>query len=481
MTDNQANQAPLALAEQPLVAESAARFAQGVAELAGRIPEVAIKQEALRDSGEEIIDQFDIQPSLFEDQARTLVFTAITSRWADNKNREGEGAEKEQRFLYDSLALLAYAHSPKLAELKPIIEGETSKLSDDEKMRIYDRYTDQTLSREMAQAISGGLLGEAKKRLGVTDANEDPYEVRVLSIDPKKQTSLGLHTTITNWDELPGDHEEKLKRFREESALLRAVQDQQQGLELRAEKMADELGEEVLFAPAWVTHANGKTLLCITMPTAEKILNPELTANSRNYTQDYWKRDFAFLEHEYTHTQGGLNLDQGVSFGINMEEFRAELFSGNKHGYHDIKGLFQDVKSVTGFSLGEFLAQIPKGGSAESVYEEVARQLGLSPALELLLAAPANYFSEQSNPFHREIFNHLGGYDGITGRLLQQQIAAGKGEQIDARIADRAKHILSITKDYEGIINSKKRSGLNVVSNLISQKLKMMDNDARES
>lgn len=446
---------------------------------AENIPEIAARQEVLAPAAAEIIDEFSLEASLFEDEGRSLIFMALADRWATNKNNESEEeALREKTFIADALALLAYKHSPKLALLETTIKAEQTTISKSEELKVYDKYTDKALSEAMQQGIAEGLLDEVKSKLGVTPENEDTFEVRVLTIDKNGDSSHGIVAPPhSDWNTLSGDRHEKLSVIEEEYALTSAVRAEQQKLIDQAEQMGAELGKSDVFGIAWVTELGeeGRTTLCIAAPLAKKLLYPETTKYAKYYRDDDRNRDIATLEHEYSHTQGGLSIDKDVWFGIGIEERRAEEFSGNKMGYQDIKGLFQDIRIATGFDALAMLRSREKGGTQPQVYADMANILGLQGMLEVLMAAPTSYISEQSNQYQRGAWKYLGGYDGIIGRLLEREKQAGNIQGIEPRVEAQAQRVIqAFSKEKEpgevwGLY--RKKYGLNIVTDMVRQKV----------
>jgi|GEM_PF-725439 len=437
------------------------------------IPEVQQNREQLVKAGEEIIEQFELQPELFNDVGRSLVFTAIAERWATNEQQSGKATkaarEEEQEFLCDTVALLANKYSPKLTDVEKQIKDESEPISESTKGNVYDKYTDKESSSLVTEAVKNGdLLGKVKERLGITESNEDPYEIRVLSIGISSQT-YGLDSPSPNYD-LPYGHPDLVSA----QNTVDDVRLWKKGLEERATKFENELGKDSLFAPAWVTEIDGKRLLCISSGLAEKLLDKSVVGNTPWYTDDDLARDFAMFEHEYTHTQGGIMLDRGITFGINLEELRAEHFSGNMQGYQDIKGFFTHYNVITGYHPAKTFETMTKGGDIADIYGLIANQVGLNRMLEVIMASPNNYIEAQSNIYIRKAYEYIGGFDGVLNRLLEDQIAVGNKEQIDERIDmyvnKKAKAFNGPSLDGLGLWDYNRKFGLNVVTDLVNKR-----------
>ena len=460
--------------EQQQLIESMRRFEAGTTELTQIIPELQTRPEIF-DAGIDLINEFGIKPSLFENEGRTIVFTSIASRWAETSNKTDPNSLKEKVFVADTIALLANNHSYKLAEAKKIIDIENKELDDKATRRIYDKYTDDRLSAALTEQITnGGMLDAVKGRLSITAENEDPIVLRVLTVGSTMQT-MGLDVGQINYDYSTPNARAETEAAQQEQA---DVKHWKAGLKQRSIDMAKELGHDQAFADAWVTTIEGVKNLCVSSALAEKLLDPSLTKNTSHYGEKDLRNDLATLEHEYTHTQGGVNLDSGIIFGINIEELRAENFAENNLGYQDIKGFFRDYRLITGQDVAKELNQLPKGGSITEVYSLIANKVGINNMLNVLLASPNNYIEGQSNSFITEAYNHIGGFDGVLEAILAQEIANGNGTEIETRINNAAQQMLTVIDrpdsvfDIDSLSNYRKRFGLNVVTDMVAARAK---------
>lgn len=127
-----------------------------------------------------------------------------------------------------------------------------------------------------------------------------------------------------------------------------------------------------------------------------------------HYDESDWSRDLALVEHEYTHTQG--SLIKGIGPGIALEELRAEYFSGNRHGYLDIKKYFMGVRMLTGYSPVDSFEQDGKPYDSNTYYTDIAKSIGLDGLLDCLTAIPANYIAnEHASKYLKAVVAHNGG------------------------------------------------------------------------
>ncbi len=414
------------------------------ASLSEQIPELRDNPEILS-SVRELVEEFEIKPSFFSEPARGLLLSGIAARWA----KSAPDDVKEKTYVADIVTLLAHEHSDLLAEFSEQVKLDNEEFDDATRVRVYDRYTDRALSDEIQEMMSSGLIPQieaTKERLGITAENEDEYTIRVLSIADENDTnslsapapdySLGIRSS----------------ELAAQVQLKDDVKAWKKGLIERNMAFARELGVEEQFAPAWVTVLDGHKTLCISTALAEKIRDPQVIENSPLASQGV-DRDVAVLAHEYTHTQGGVTLDGGVTFGINAEELRAEHFSGDRHGYQDIKRFFAQYRIITGHSVKDGFDTRVKGGTSTEVLGDIANRVGLARMVDLALASPKNYIEHQSNVFIKEAYNYMGGFDGVLEGIYQDEVAAGRAEDIKERLEESARVIAEGEQRNPGLID----------------------------
>lgn len=408
------------------------------------VPEIGENRELLETTGKELIDKYQIGEEFFGDDGRALTFTAIANRWATVER------PYEKVFLEDALTLLAAEHSAPLKEINDWVvahESDTKNYDEETAMTVYDRYTHNELTEKMRAAVNNDLLADVKESLGVTADNEDPFDLRVLSIGTEYTRNGIRPPAFPDRDSLKGSDEDKEAQNNAASAQHADFTRWSKGLDRRTEEFKQAIGQKEV-APAWINRFEKHgTVLCIPMTTAEKLLSPEITENDRYYTETDRAREIATLKHEYTHTQGGLTLNNGISFGIGLEEIRAEYFSGNKMGYQDAKAFDLSLGMITGKSSPFYFKEKIKGGDPFSVYGELASRIGLNRLLEVIMVRPNNYDADQSNLLQANIAEHLGGYDAVLNRLREDQIAAGKEAEVEERITQVAESLLKRGKE----------------------------------
>lgn len=419
-------------------------FTNAVDKLAEKIPEIAEQRDAIEQSGKELLEEFDIKTELFEDTGKSLFFTTLAERYSALENSKTSlsldvyTAEKE--LIADATMLLAGKESGLFADAEQLIDA--SEQNETQTDAIYERFTNKEVSEELHTAINNGLLKDIKDQLGVTEANEDAFTVRVLNIGDESTmhglADLANNHLVTEPQQSPG--------WREYFADERALAAYKKTMTNNLAELQRELGITTL-PPAWVTHPETGGVINIPLPIAEKILYTD-QPRSRSYDDYDRKRDIATLEHEYVHTQGGLTIGNDMFFGMTIEEYRAEFFSGNKNGYQDVKGFLKDFELVSGVNIPGYMASHLKGGTPEDFYTMVAQKIGLQNTLELALTVPNKYIAPERK-LQANIAQQLGGQDGLTQRLYEQNLDdPARAEAMQERIRAYASRIDSNDIDF---------------------------------
>lgn len=406
-------------------------FAKRLGVLARDIPEVAESRDSIEGGAKLIIDELGIRPELFKSYPHSLLFAALSERYGDLENRKGElsvdAYTREKEFICDAAFLLVGKKGGLYPQIKDLID-EDDNLSEQTQEKLYDKFTNRQVTKELTDAINQGLLSEVKTRLGITAENEDPFEVRVLNVGQDIIVLYGIKPTIT--PELQEKHysDPAWKEHFDNADLYTKY----------AKGLADNTAEFLRLTGtaqlpvAWQQTVNGVNTLVLPLPFAEKILYRD-EVRSESYVEDDLNRDIAVLEHEYTHTQGGLNLDNNVFFGVALEERRAELFSGDRQGYKEIKEFFTDINTVTGTDLMKYMCEHEKGGDPKELFTFLVSSWGLQATLEFVLTAPPQYI-KSSRPLQKNIADYLGGPDAWTKKMYAKIIKEGKADEVNERI-----------------------------------------------
>lgn len=455
------------IAPQAELSPAQEAFSTKLQELGDVIPEIATRSEQIMGEAGDMIDGMRIERDFFDDTARTLIFAGLVNRYSKAQETKSEKPRLEQAFLLGAIANVVHNYELSLTADESI---------EAEKQAIYDRYTDKNLSSELAKAISDGLLDGVKQRMQIDESNEEPFDVRVLSIDSGINLG-GLRPSYYQWDDTKSVAENQ-KAYDDHERENKPIKEYGEGLKERAKDFRQQIGKDSEHFVAWITKINGRNQICVTMPLAEKLLHPELTENNEYYDDSAKEKDLAVLEHEFVHTQSPMNLDDSTFAGIALEEVRAEYFSGDKHGYQDVKGLFVDVHVITGVEVRNAFDNLPKGGGAYNAFELLAREIGLDAMVELALIVPQNYCHESNA--QSETYKHLGGYDGILERMLVKQLENGDHEAIEKRVDERAEYMERAAGSHlEFILSYRKEHDLNIVTDIVRDRIRTKNRKKR--
>ncbi|MCA9331007.1 hypothetical protein KC957_03085, partial [Candidatus Saccharibacteria bacterium] len=372
-----------------------------------------------------LTSEFGIKDEFFEGegaQGRTLLLASVAKNLADLET-EGKTAANSPRdfeFIADGAFVIAQDYVTGMDELvahSRLAEGDY--ISAEGKKQVLDKYTSHELTEELAQRISqDGLLDGVKKRMGITDENEKPYQLRVLSMSASLDYVNGFESTepFPSDEDYAMDSETAQKQHAVATDSDMAAASWKQGLIERRKSFNQEWGSD-FSGVAFKTTLGGETYLCLTADMAERMLDPEAPERGDDYGQDELEREMATLEHEYAHTQEALNTNM---LGISAEERRAEHFSGNRNGYLDVKTYFTDVNIVTGFDIRTYFDEAGRaGGTAEDLYAKVSSEFGLKELVYVMGATPRTYAAEQASDALSALNEYVGGYDGAINRLLR--------------------------------------------------------------
>lgn len=439
----------------PELAQSVASFEASLNDFATRVPEIDAGKEALQTAGTELIESFGIKPELFESPYRSMIFTSVSSRLAKlNESEPSQAGQREREFIADAAFLLSREFTDEYPELRAELEAEDnpSKISEETRLALFDKYTDKEYTKELEQAIENGLFDEVKQRLGITPDNETPYTVRVLSIGSGASVTHGLETPYPDlpegWTDLPADDRNRL--IRDASDFSQSGTKWKDGLAKRGEELRKALGEENI-GDAWVsTTSTGEKHLCVALPLVEKILHRDELASPKNYSDSYYEDDMAVFEHEYTHTQQTvIDRKLGNDFGVTIAERHAEYFSKDQLGYQDVKRFFTNINLASGVGVADLFEGLDaKGRDAAELTEDFANRFGLGSVVELMAVMPRDYAKFEKNPIRQSIHKYLGGYDGVVSRIYQERVKQGDMPEIQRRVGEYAKRILDVNYDF---------------------------------
>lgn len=432
---------------------------KSIDQLIGRYPELTELQDTrVQESAALLASEFSIDKSFFEGEkgeARTLLLCSVASNLAalEASGKNSSSNPEDYEFIADMTMIVAMDFVQGFDEITRDAKLEMhGPLSETAKEQILKKYTSPELTTALQEKIdSTDLLTNIKSKLGITEENEDPYELVVLSVSSSDTSIFGFDSNVEYPDDKlwKTDRELALQQYEDATNAADLARNWEADLIANTEKFAHEYGQDVV-PPAFIDKLEGTTYLCLSADTAERIAYSEDRSNrSKYYSEDDFKRDVAFLRHEYVHTQGGLLSENLI--GITLEERRAELFSGDHHGYQDVKHFLQDIRLVTGYDIVGQIEARTKGGAMEDVLADIAQNIGLSEVVKIAASFPKNYVEQQSNQILKSAAKYTGGYNGVVEHLAKrvQSEGLGGGElAMQQRIDQEVERVAKINPDF---------------------------------
>lgn len=384
-------------------------------------------------TGQEFINKFELSGEFFEDDVRATLFTAVAHRTTRLISGDARGHEA----MYSAMFLIAGEDGPNVGQLYRN-EKTTNGLSEVAKKVVYDRFTNWEVTRDLEQAIDSGLLDGVKAKLGITPENEEPYEVRVLNVLDKNglpEAGMFEYPNLMGVDFLS-------EEGKEGEADIKNYHEYVESLKQKGREFNRQTGRDYMDL-AWVESVEGKMILCLQLPMAEKIVYKNEPTRSSKYDEKARAVDIATLEHEYVHTQQSLLPNHDPFLGIGLEEFRAEHYSGNKQGYLDIKHHFLFLNDVARINVKSFFDRFgpERPFSASAFYTEIAKDVGLDDLLDLVFATPGAYVVTSRKPpaTQQALAEYVGGLDVLQGlawgRANEQEFETEIVDRLRERIA----------------------------------------------
>lgn len=401
------------------------------------------ERERLEEKSKELIDVFELDERFFANPVKSLLFASIANRLVATPEED----YRTQEAMCETLLLIAGPDGPDGGELynRQFVDHQNERL-----MTIYDQFTNHEISRDLEEAIKSGLLDGVKSRLGVSKESEEPYEVRVMNITSNETMYIATDGIVPSidWDSM--DDDRILEEARADREQYRGYVD---GLRSRGDEFQKLTGDKS-FPIAWVEIIDGKKILCMQLPTAEKIIYKD-QPRSKDYSDEEYERDLALLEHEYVHTQQSLLQNDHPDVGLGLEELRAEFYSGNKHGYIDVKRHFMYLSAITGIKLDNLFNEKSHNGSFNPAdfYIGIAKQGGLDYMLDLALVLPSAYFSRDALRAESQklIASYVGGISDLQQKTWES-LARELGEEV---VSDRLADLVDVLMESDPIKNGR--------------------------
>jgi hypothetical protein len=370
-----------------------------------------------------LINEFGIEDEAFRSGRDKLLITAI----AHDLGEQPLGQNKAKSDRAADMIALTFGDKSRLKDA--VKEAEYAPgFSERRTFEAYEVLNHQERSEELATYIENDeAFALVRERLGITPETQVPFTVRVLNIGDDL-AQYGWQPDI-DWDNLS---------YEEAAEQDNTRHDQAEALKQNQHYLVHESGysEEDAFPPVWVYYAeDGSKTLCIPLPTAEKVLYPDAErAFYYDHDRDY-AADKAYLLHEFTHTQKPILRSHSIGLGVGLEELRAEHFSGDKHGYIDIKRYYRSMQVLYDYSPKSSLES--QGSFDPEAFElEMAQMVGLEGYLDAMTLIPNRYTEGSAvSPFLKELVNVDGGVDGHFDRMYDRAIETLGEEEVARRIS----------------------------------------------
>lgn len=403
---------------EPIVNEQKP-YTAALAELRQALPEVEADYELIERMMQTLVESYAVGPELFDDKAKTLFFAALAQRLGKvrygGEATEGSYRLAEEAFIADAAMLVAGPASKKYDSVKADIAVGDTTLPETQVMLAYDKYTNWQMTEEMRRAATD-LLAATRRVMGITPETESPFEIRVLSVGDEINTHL-MHPLVETEEGL--DDYRQYLRYKEE-------------LDQRRRQFQDAVAMENI-SPAWLLKTDNKVIICLPQPMVEKLIYTDEPRHKYFSELDYFS-DLSYFLHEYVHTQRPLGLAGDHLLGMTFEEVRAEMLSGDMHGYKDAKAFVNDMANVTGVDIRGMMGQERRQAD---FYIKLANAIGLQHALEAVLLLPKPY-STEAGSLHKRVQSHIGGYDALTSKFIKMMEDNGRGAEVERRIDEIA-------------------------------------------
>lgn len=450
---------------------------------------VSLKDPEVLQAIDTLSSEFGIKESFFTGDngpANTLLLSSIAANLVKleaSKSLTSSQKRAELEYIADTTMQVAMNHVTGFEDVvQSGQENVEGLLSDDAIEAAFQKYKSNELTEALQHKIEkNGLLNGVKESMGITNENEDSYDLLVLSIASnefiygfKPSTEFPPMIDSDEFANLTDDARAKRDQQNKVASFDTKMQKNwEEGLIKRRKEFFKEVGMSSM-SPAFATKVNGRRYICLAADTAELLAYDEPEHRSKSYTVNDAESDLALLRHEYVHTQGSTLLDNQV--GIGIEERRAEFLSGDHNGYHDIKVFFQDIYLATGFDITESIRSRTKGGKNHEIYADIISSIGLDKLVKVVTAYPKKYVQHQSSSILKNIDRHMQGYDGLIGELYMEAKAKSEDEKAVNERIDTWLDNLKPDADLDMILGYRRHNagshvGTSVIEERIAERL----------
>lgn len=393
--------------------------------------------EQLARLAEVLVHEFEIEPGVLLERRNRLLLVAIANELGDESLGEAEAKAKAKGSSVSDMIALAFGKKTcfkdefhKLTHGYGQVAGEMGAMSLEYRTRTaYETLTNPEVTADLNKYIqTNDDFAALRQRLGVTLETQAPFKLRVLNIG-NDSTMYGWQPGV-DWLNAPDDR--ALAQHEAQTARAQELRDNEA-------RLIAEIGVEPDhgLAPAWVnTDSEGSMTLCVPLPTAEKLLHQNVERASYYDKRAGAAENQAVLLHEFTHTQSRVVRGDHIGLGIALEELRAEHFSGDLHGYTEIKRYFSSIQAIYGYSPKDFF-ESGEAYDADDFEIDIARNLGLEGYLDAMTVMPLAYSKDPTaNVFMKRLAQSNGGIDEHFSRMYDRAIAKYGEEEVSGRIGN---------------------------------------------
>ena len=321
---------------------------------------ISSQDRAVKIIREKIIQKYKLQDILKETNGE-LVLDSVARAYIEWK--KGDIEISGQQFEY--FIKIIQSIGSEYTEARSAETIESNQLEID----LNDKYTNQELTNDVAQAIAQELA-EYMQSLHITRPKD--FKLRVLNVN--KYSQNGVDT-----------------EYRAELSAIRGFpEDSQMKLVPHTTRYSDDYSELILYPD-----------------DAQKILKG-------NKTNLFKPEMGGVAKHEVFHTQKIMSYGWVGRF---FEELCAEQASGNTQGYKELKLIWRDVSRLFGFDDSQILeAATRQDNPIEYIINTIEPIIGSLATMVLLTHIPNNY--KQSGRFKKEFGESIIGASDISQLLL---------------------------------------------------------------
>jgi hypothetical protein len=431
-----------------------------------------------------IAEAIGVDDDFFEDASNVILFNAVADSWisledSSNEHNEHSRNSRERSMLQDVALMIAgqkcefvrSLHDAGVSGSEVFVDIETNITPEKKNLNeFFDSLVNQELSREVAEVLSdfseGSFLDNQRKMLGVAEGNEKSFTVRVLNFgsDEYELKQVGALPEEPEFPKFSSEQTEEEKLIeRRKGEVWDAWKQEAHRITEPVSNATTEYNERFKekfgpMPPAWVEKkSDGSTELVLMAHQALAVINSTTGKDMPILSDaDSLERLLAYTRHEYAHTQKDLTRGEHTQLGLILEERKAELVSGDKQGYVDVKLFLRDMEMVTDHKILNTLEEsLQEDDSLAHFLARSTHDIGLRDTLMFMIAKPIPY---ESNPDSQKYFPDFGCFrtsKDVSGldAIIRMSAESMPEEVMKARVAERVAKIVLADFDVEFMKN----------------------------